>query len=271
MPPVNPTAAHGLRLQRAKAHIDELCGRITEWAHSQPFAIATEYNTKTAVHVARIRIRVWPAPDLGLAASDAVHNMRAALDNLICDLVPRRFRSHASFPILPTGGREQLLRMPGIRRLPEEMIDVLDAIQPYNATDSDPETPYFLLRTLDKLWNFDKHRQLTLFTLASPFIEVSQHEWPTAELFEGRVEDRKIIARAVGPAEPKFEPGVSLAVAFDGGPADGLSSDYFLYDCHQVVREIFKQILPGFDPWAPDESPEPTFPVPSDLYHPLPE
>jgi hypothetical protein len=134
----------------------------------------------------RYRFEIYPAwmPGVpyrwGAIIGEIVHDLRSALDNLVCQLLaPNGERpdvGHA-FPVLatePAGGfathtrRQSADRRGRPRHGPlfgvgDEALTIIEACQPYSRQDGLP------LQRLHALWNLDKHRNLApIHVIAAP-------------------------------------------------------------------------------------------------------
>jgi hypothetical protein len=106
------------------------------------------------------------SPDLairwGLIASDALHNLRSALDEAFCQLIrltdPRDNCKNRQFPIeykQPQDIQKQLLKVPTAAAA------LIESLQPYH-TGSEKEARRVPLRVLHDLNVWDKHRFLSI-------------------------------------------------------------------------------------------------------------
>jgi hypothetical protein len=101
-----------------------------------------------------------PPMRLSTIAGDCIHNMRSALDSLVCGLALTVDRTcdctNTKFPFTEN---EPDWKANGVKRLagiPSEAVEILRTVQPW----CDPITPNPLLM-LNKLNNMDKHRHCT--------------------------------------------------------------------------------------------------------------
>jgi hypothetical protein len=97
--------------------------------------------------------------DLPLAISDAVHNMRAAMDYLVYQLAKLgsgAYQDGTQFPIEDHKSRFDDRANTWLKHLRREHIDRIEQLQPYKGKE--------WTRTLRDLSNRDKHRHLTPIT-----------------------------------------------------------------------------------------------------------
>lgn len=88
---------HALRLERAAVHLEALQRDLAEYGERHPFRAAplgTPHGLWQATLVERL------PPHLPLVVGDAVHNLRAALDQAAKALVPPHLRKRTQFPLL---------------------------------------------------------------------------------------------------------------------------------------------------------------------------
>lgn len=88
---------HALRIERAAVHLGELQRDLEEYGKRHPFR-AAPLGTPHGLWQANLVERL--PPHLPLVVGDAVHNLRAALDQAAKALVPPRLRQRTQFPLL---------------------------------------------------------------------------------------------------------------------------------------------------------------------------
>jgi hypothetical protein len=150
-----PTQGILIKIDRAKAHLDDLEAQVRLIDAACQKAIIRERDEQRAEHI--FRLAHVPAISSNLCAiiGDAVHNLRASLDHLVWHVVkttggtPRVGPRGTSFPILDQPGRP----FSGISK---ELWGLLDEVQPYKR----PKPPNHELAVLHKLDIIDKHREL---------------------------------------------------------------------------------------------------------------
>ncbi|SDB31162.1 hypothetical protein [Bauldia litoralis] len=76
-----------LKIERAKRHIEELESRIKSFRDLNPYSLVRETDPDTGDNVYRVRIKEVIPCDFSVIIGDAVHNLRSALDQVVCDLV----------------------------------------------------------------------------------------------------------------------------------------------------------------------------------------
>ncbi len=153
-------------LGRAEEHVETVERQIRTWFDHRPYRFVRHANPEFTRHSLTISITKPPALlQWSLIASDAVHNMRCALDHLVYGLAIRRFKvdpppdaERLAFPICDSP--ESFREAKGcIHTLSDPVQTAVERLQPYHR--SHPYLPPLLRlgRTLD---NANKHRLVQL-------------------------------------------------------------------------------------------------------------
>lgn len=77
----------GLKIERAKHHINDLNARIADFLVKKPFELVSRFDPKTAERIVRIKINETIPDEFSLIIGDATHNLRSALDIAIFEIV----------------------------------------------------------------------------------------------------------------------------------------------------------------------------------------
>lgn len=149
-----------LRIERAVEHLQALSDDIDAADEAKPLSSSLEKEAKTGWKIVRLKVLTEPSPRLGLRAGEVCYQLRAALDNLVADLVAasgaRVSRRHC-FPIViwPRMWNEANIArwLGGIR---PEWIAVIHEYQPF--LRDKPSRVRCPLWMLSRLSNLDKHR-----------------------------------------------------------------------------------------------------------------
>lgn len=153
-----------LRLERAKQRLDCFDAKVLAYLDTHPYRIPDKPEVDGDWKAVVIRIDPPPDPKLGIIVSEAVHHLRAALDNLVWQLVlvnDREPTPDNQFPIYtnpakpPSKARLNTL-LGGIH---EEHRAFIEELQPYKGRHIH-RVPRLALATLVELSNIDKHRYL---------------------------------------------------------------------------------------------------------------
>ncbi|MBA4115207.1 MAG: hypothetical protein H0X71_01960 [Rubrobacter sp.] len=165
---------------------------------------------------------------LGLLIGDCLHNLRAALDNLVYELLvarhgdppPDKFAVSSEFPIFsdrPMILRQHQRKIGGIDPAAQTIIE---GLQPYQRGNDFGSHPLWLLHNLS---NIDKHRvpHVALLTIPSAFAYFVNSETDTPvgtsniEWFVGLIENSAVIARyEPDPDYPDAEMKVNFTPIF---------------------------------------------------------
>lgn len=91
-----------LKLERAKDHQKDLLSQVGQFWKDYPprIEVIDDHNAKQRKWIARLGVP--PAEDWALIVGDIVHNLRSALDHLVCRLVEsegNRLTTNTAFPI----------------------------------------------------------------------------------------------------------------------------------------------------------------------------
>ncbi|MFZ1155390.1 MAG: hypothetical protein WAN93_10845 [Solirubrobacteraceae bacterium] len=152
------------KLNRAYEHLDALheqtiafyAGELTD---GPPYVINSEFRADSSQYVFTIKTLNEPPPLLGLILGDFAHNLRSALDHLVCQLArltdPTCDCTTTEYPICWSSARfkereNSLLK--GVRR---EHRAIIEEHQPYTAGEKADDHFLSILHWLD---NVDKHR-----------------------------------------------------------------------------------------------------------------
>jgi hypothetical protein len=145
-----------LKLKRARYHIGELMNEISGFLGRTPFylEIAPGLTPDTKMWIVRVREEV--PPDFSAIIGDVIHNLRAALDLMACELVRLNGKDDANV-CFPFSASETdfnaAVKRSNMRRAGSGAITMLMSLRPYPG-GNDP------LRAIHDLDIMDKHRAL---------------------------------------------------------------------------------------------------------------
>jgi hypothetical protein len=148
-----------LKVEWARKHIDHLHSEIMDFWSQRPYAIEIVGDPKNGKGSYRIKGDPPPLPDsLTLAAGDASHNLRAALDHFACAAVTTVTPSTA-FPVwrpprTPSATDWRGLVFGKLRGAPQPLIDEVIKLEVYNGGAGQD------IWAIDELDRTDKHRLL---------------------------------------------------------------------------------------------------------------
>lgn len=158
----NPLDAPRLKLERAEKHLQDLETALASFYKLEPCKVVKYLHSEDGRQIFRSEFTIEPPPTLSIIAGDAIHNMRSALDWLICQLSllnGAKTLKGVEFPIfkdIPTGRLKGSFQYK-IRFLPDEAKQATEIIQPYHTGNLAKLQRLWLLQQLDIT---DKHRGL---------------------------------------------------------------------------------------------------------------
>ena len=155
-----PFEAPKLKLRRAARHLDELGQDIGAFLGRKPFALVIEqpdwWTASWPIHAWTIRIREAVPHDLSAIIGDAIHNLRAALDLLACDLVRLNGKSDkgVQFPFsADAADLPHQIKSKNLNRAAPDVVRLLTSLKPYRGGN-------LALRAVHDLDIQDKHQAL---------------------------------------------------------------------------------------------------------------
>jgi hypothetical protein len=156
---VHPLEAVDWRLKRAHKHLttlDRERKRFLARVDKKDPRFVGKFNSDTNEYVFRLNCKP-PNPRLGLIVGEFAHNLRAALDNLVWQLVLLRGGSptrNTQFPIYESRERYESSRWT-LRGVGADDRAVIESVQPFQYGERAPQAYLSLLAWLN---NVDKHR-----------------------------------------------------------------------------------------------------------------
>lgn len=153
-----PLEAVDWRLERANEHLTTLNRERDAFLDEKNRSIVGEFDRNTSEYVFRFGGKL-PDPRIGIVVSEFAHHLRAALDNLVWQLVLLRGgipTRRTEFPIEESRKRyQQRLRRGALRGISADDRAAIEAVQPYKLGKRAPKAYLTLLAWLN---NVDKHR-----------------------------------------------------------------------------------------------------------------
>ncbi|MFL6007449.1 MAG: hypothetical protein ACJ744_14515 [Gaiellaceae bacterium] len=153
-----------LKLARAEEHLTVLDAEIRRYFDSKPHRVTKErYEQNRGAMFVEV-IRDFPEA-IATLAGDAAHNLRSAPDHVVYAVSRSRFRRGSYFPVCtcerdylgPRDDGRPARRSEGLGGVPEKLLAVFDAAQPYVRGDDAAKHPLACVTRLD---NADKHRAI---------------------------------------------------------------------------------------------------------------
>lgn len=233
------------RLDWARHRIDEFISAVDEFLAGKPYFIARKEKREGEMGriILIMRIKKNAHRKLRFRAGDAIHNLRATVDNLIYGLAQTR-NSSDNFGLEFHKTKEGFSRTYAakIKCLPVEIQDWIMSEQVHNRTNGPS-----LLHILNRMWNPDKHRAPALIAGAIPEGHCFPQEFWTSSL--RGFEDGDKVAWGLLPIKDvvNFQPNFTIDVSFgkESAASDKIART-FLLDAHE---HILKQVIPKFEPF----------------------
>ena len=205
------------RLDRARYHLADLSVKIEEFKRRDPYPITREADPEHGGYLFRVHVRESPPARLGLIFGDFVHNLRAALDNLVYEIAPpeARRRHPLAFPICRTPEQFRLEAPSKLAKMPRTVKETIERLQPYDGRDRRLR----FLDVLDEFWNADKDRSTIPIALTSHVMIIGG--WSEADQIPdvkpdfGSIYDGKVVGRmAANQPNMDQEPEFPIFLAF---------------------------------------------------------
>jgi hypothetical protein len=166
VPPDTPLYPARLKIERAKTHFYDLSDQIESFTKTKPNSIVFDTDTKTGEQIARIRVHHKPSPYFALMIGDVLHNLRAALDIAVVELVRDRRGKNgqvmsrtaldtAGFPIKANRQGFETAAMKEIKGVSPAADALIRSLEPYKGGGWKGSLALWQLHQLDIL---DKHK-----------------------------------------------------------------------------------------------------------------
>jgi hypothetical protein len=154
--PLIPFDACRLKVKRARYHMGDLMEQIRAFLLRTPFYLEIVAGDKLGEKAWIIRVREEVPPDFSTILGDALHNLRAALDLLACELVRLNGNSDddVAFPFARSAVHlEEVIKSKQLTRASAPAVALLKSLQPYRGGND-------VLVAIHDLDILDKHRML---------------------------------------------------------------------------------------------------------------
>lgn len=168
-----------VKIERAKEHISDLEAEISAFKQRNPYTVVHDVESKPGHRLSLVRVHGQPSAHIGAIASDAIHNLRSALDILwvVVTGAPNEGRK-TYFPIHETAETFERRFSGKIKSPLKSAVDLLRVIKPYQGgTDA-----LWHLQVLD---NADKHHMLTPVGTAFVSVVMAPPQWVTDSMPPG--------------------------------------------------------------------------------------
>ena len=186
-----------LKFQRAYAHLKDVQSCAAKFLARKPYDIAPDDETYPGMRTFWITLNDLPNDTISLAAGDAIHNARAALDHVVYELSAMCCSdpTDTAFPLIHKPSdwdsrdkRGRLVKSCGEHktRLTGKAQAVIKRLQPMNGLDfTKPDRDTMTRRKLVDLHDLDildKHKKLNV---AVAYVEMSPIAWYGDKPFPG--------------------------------------------------------------------------------------
>jgi hypothetical protein len=198
-----------IKIARARKHLAELEQEIGAFLSTEP-ARWTHHPSPLHLQI------VLPPEHLGAIIGDVVHNLRAALDLVACDMIRVVEGKDANvdqvyFPFCQSAdGLEDMIQKSQFHRAGEQAVQVLRGLKPYRGGNAD-------LRAIHDLDVQDKHKSLIF---ANMTVSSRMVHWL----------DNDGTHRAAFTSEPPIPPKISMVFP----PGSVLSSEDIIPTLHKL-------------------------------------
>jgi hypothetical protein len=234
-----------LKTRWAKEHLEALQFRIRQWVKEEASQPITKDDVERE-HLVVILIADHPPADIALLAGDFICSLRSALDHLAWSLASIKSKPtrETMFPIRHENTTEAHVAIARATfGFPEEAITLIRHLQPYHSGDAYKDRH---LWRLNKLWNIDKHRFLTLHSTVIDWSIPTNLPLPVAqEKFDDRVEMRFPIS---AKEQMHRYPPPTREVQF-GSEEDGIVLT--TRDFIEIYKYIGEGVIPMFKSFFP--------------------
>lgn len=228
-----------LKFRRAHKHLLDANAAVRDFLKDQPYEIVRDEDSEPNRMLFWVTLHEEPSADISLAAGDAIHNMRSALDHLVYEISSQREADpgDTSFPLLTKeenwdkrGKHGALLVNSGLNRvrlLPDEAQTLIHDLQPWPRPQ--PFAPDMFGPNRKRLWELhafdiaDKHKNLNVAVLYIEVVGVGHNEVSPDLGFESvyrgplQLNTRTLVLRLLNPAKVDVEFLPRLDVVFSEG------------------------------------------------------
>lgn len=258
--PLHPLYDAARKLERAREHIEALDAEIDAFIKSKPFSFEKEINAEGTHQIHRLKVTATPDRRLPLILGDAVHNLRATLDYLICQLVLAKDSkadcSGSQFPILrnETDWKQRYVKRM-IDGVDDDPLKIVKGFQPYHYGDTYHEHVFWGLAVLS---NRDKHRTLNINRMG--FKAHLRPGWEVEMFNEGDVFVTAYTIPLADNPDETFVPTLVGELTFgEGGELVNREpvriGTPYLWQVYELIRD---NVLPRFAGYFTERVQEPT-------------
>lgn len=211
-----------LRLRRASEHIEVFRTEEAAFVAAKPFELVPV--SADAAERYTLKITARPPTHLRFPVGDAIHNLRATLDNLVWGLGQLCGEPPGSGIAFPVCESPEEFERRGRRSLGNHLsraaVDLVRSLQPFTMTDPRRH----VLWVLNKLSNQDKHDMPNLVMTRSEHVYVEAN-FPDGVGFRiiHVMRDGEEVSLNQNPESPVFAKQVAVAIGFDSEGPQGVA------------------------------------------------
>lgn len=241
-----PVELVGKRLEWAQRRIDDFQREVERWSASNPVSFPREWDEQAATEYIRLKVERPLPPALPFLAAEAVHHMRAALDNFAYAIgsagASEREKRQIYFPVC-----SEVKDLPKSLRSCDGRVEAaIQAVQPYNCGDAADSW----LGILNDLWNADKHRGISVFCIAPgtlQFFDCTSNRKFDPKTEFGPLQDGSVFVRirSMDRLRPDLKPRLTIDVCFESGSAANNAGLWVLRKIHWEIRKMLAQLYPN--------------------------
>ncbi|MEA2998554.1 MAG: hypothetical protein QOK17_387 [Sphingomonadales bacterium] len=189
---------------------------------SKPYELFPEQDPNTGEHVYRVRVHKCVPDEFSIIVGDVVHNLRSALDQLVCGLVRanrKQVTGGNGFPIMGSRKSFEDAAVGKLKNVGAKADRFIRRLKPYKGGNAS----FWLLSELD---NMDKHNAIVPVAAGQAQAAV---QWGLPFLFWGEG-GKGFLGQNPGPGYTPFRPGSMFGIP-EGAPLVEI-----IYDNCEVYR-----------------------------------
>ncbi len=239
-----------LKIQRAKKHISELHHEVATYIARHPYRMVVQQDTDPGYYCWVLRITEEIPEQLSVIIGDVVHNLRATLDLLACELVRLNGADthNVYFPFsADQNGFEDAIHVRHMDRAAPDVVNMIRLLKPYHGGNE-------ALRGLHDLDIIDKHKLLipcSHFT-GIPNLEIQNESKTTAAIIScrvGLVQDGQCVMRT--PIAKNIKIGQEFDAAFTMTFGEGPFNAKPIVQTLRELTELVVEIVSTFERHCP--------------------
>jgi hypothetical protein len=145
-----------IKVERAKHHFGDLQARYERFQDTKPYPAVRYDEPHTGDLIYRVKVSEQPPLPWSAIIGDCVHNLRSALDLLVCEMVRargKRVTDDTGFPIFKSADVFESDHARKVQGVPKVAVDLIKEAEPYQGANN----PFWRLHKLDIA---DKHKLL---------------------------------------------------------------------------------------------------------------